>query len=256
MKHNMFEVLFLSIIQGVTEFLPISSSAHLILFSKYFNLNSQGITLDMSLHIGSLLAVTIYFKDDLFNFVQNKTLFFKIIISSIPVMLIGYLLVRLNLIEQLRSFEVIGWMTIIFGIFLYFADKTEINKKIDSHFNYKSAILIGIFQVLSLIPGVSRSGITISAARILKFKREDSAKISFLLSIPTLLAVSFFNIFNLYQMNNLRLSLENFYAIVLSFIFSYLTIKYFLNYIKKFDLKLFVVYRIILGIIILFFSYL
>ena len=99
-------------------------------------------------------------------------------------------------------------MTIIFGIFLYFADKTEINKKIDSHFNYKSAILIGIFQVLSLIPGVSRSGITISAARILKFKREDSAKISFLLSIPTLLAVSFFNIFNLYQMNKVKLEIQ------------------------------------------------
>ena len=94
-----------------------------------------------------------------------------------------------------------------------------------------------------------------SAARMLKFKREDSVKISFLLSIPTLLSVSFFNIFNLYQMDNLKLSLENFCAIILSFIFSYLTIKYFLNYIKKFDFKLFVYYRIILGIIILFFSY-
>ena len=135
-------------------------------------------------------------------------------------------------------------------------DKNENKKNINNDFSFKTGVLIGIFQVLALIPGVSRSGITMSAARMLKFKREDSVKISFLLSIPTLLSISFFNIFNLYQMNNLKISLENFLAIILSFIFSYLTIKYFLNYIKKFDFKLFVYYRIILGLIILFFSYL
>ena len=252
----MFEILFLSIIQGVTEFLPVSSSAHLILLSKYFNFENQSITLDMSLHIGSLFAVVIYFRQDFFNFLENRKLFLKIVVATIPVMLVGYLLVFLDLIEQLRNFKIIGWMTIIFGFVLYFADKADINKKIDKDLNLKSSILIGIFQVLSLIPGVSRSGITISAARMLKFKREDAVKISFLLSIPTLAAVSFFNIFDLYQMNNLKLSIENFYAIFLSFIFSFITIKYFLIYIKKFDLKLFVIYRIVLGVIILIFAYL
>ena len=252
----MFEILFLSIIQGVTEFLPVSSSAHLILLSKYFNFENQSITLDMSLHIGSLFAVVIYFRQDFFNFLENRKLFLKIVVATIPVMLVGYLLVFLDLIEQLRNFKIIGWMTIIFGFVLYFADKADINKKIDKDLNLKSSILIGIFQVLSLIPGVSRSGITISAARMLKFKREDAVKISFLLSIPTLAAVSFFNIFDLYQMNILKLSIENFYAVFLSFIFSFITIKYFLIYIKKFDLKLFVVYRIVLGVIILFFAYL
>ena len=252
----MFEILFLSIIQGVTEFLPVSSSAHLILFSKYFNFENQSITLDMSLHIGSLFAVVIYFRQDFFNFLENRKLFLKIVVATIPVMLVGYLLVFLDLIEQLRNFKIIGWMTIIFGFVLYFADKADINKKIDKDLNLKSSILIGIFQVLSLIPGVSRSGITISAARMLKFKREDAVKISFLLSIPTLAAVSFFNIFDLYQMNNLKLSIENFYAIFLSFIFSFITIKYFLIYIKKFDLKLFVIYRIVLGVIVLIFAYL
>lgn len=252
----MFEILFLSIIQGVTEFLPVSSSAHLILLSKYFNFENQSITLDMSLHIGSLFAVVIYFRQDFFNFLENRKLFLKIVVATIPVMLVGYLLVFLDLIEQLRNFKIIGWMTIIFGFVLYFADKADINKKIDKDLNLKSSILIGIFQVLSLIPGVSRSGITISAARMLKFKREDAVKISFLLSIPTLAAVSFFNIFDLYQMNNLKLSIENFYAIFLSFIFSFITIKYFLIYIKKFDLKLFVIYRIVLGVIVLIFAYL
>jgi undecaprenyl-diphosphatase len=252
----MLEILFLSMIQGVTEFLPVSSSAHLILFSKYFSFENQSITLDMSLHIGSLLAVTIYFRQDLINFFKNKKFFLKIIAASIPVMLIGYLLIFLDLIEYLRNVKVIGWMTVIFGFVLYFADKADINKKIDKDLSLKSAMLIGVFQVLSLIPGVSRSGITISAARMLKFKREDAIKISFLLSIPTLAAVSFFNIFDLYQMNILKLSIENFYAVFLSFIFSFITIKYFLIYIKKFDLKLFVVYRIVLGVIILFFAYL
>lgn len=252
----MFEILFLSIIQGVTEFLPVSSSAHLILFSKYFNFENQSITLDMSLHIGSLFAVIVYFRQDIFNFFKNKKLFLKIIAATFPVILIGYLLVFLNLIEHLRNFKVIGWMTIIFGFVLYFTDKADINREIDKDLSLKSALLIGGFQVLSLIPGVSRSGITISAARMLKFKREDAVKISFLLSIPTLAAVSFFNIFDLYQMNNLKLSIENFYAVFLSFIFSFITIKYFLIYVKKFDLKLFVFYRIILGAIILFFAYL
>ena len=252
----MFEILFLSIIQGVTEFLPVSSSAHLILLSKYFNFENQSITLDMSLHIGSLFAVVIYFRQDFFNFLENRKLFLKIVVATIPVMLVGYLLVFLDLIEQLRNFKIIGWMTIIFGFVLYFTDKADINREINKDLSLKSALLIGVFQVLSLIPGVSRSGITISAARMLKFKREDAVKISFLLSIPTLAAVSFFNIFDLYQMNNLKLSIENFYAIFLSFIFSFITIKYFLIYIKKFDLKLFVIYRIVLGVIVLIFAYL
>ncbi len=252
----MIEILILSIVQGITEFIPVSSSAHLILFSKYFNFNNQGLTLDISLHIGSLIAVLIYFRDDLINFIKNKSLFLKIIVSAIPIMIVGYLLVKLNLIDRLRNFQVIGWMTIIFGVFLYIADKRQIEKNINQHFNYKTAILIGLIQVLALIPGVSRSGITISAARIFEFKREDSLKISFLLSIPTLFSVSFFNIFNLYQSNNLSFSFTNILAIIMSFVFSYLTIKYFLSYVKKFDLKLFVYYRIILGTFILIIAYL
>jgi len=252
----MIEIFLLSIIQGITEFLPVSSSAHLILISKYFNFNNQNITLDMSLHIGSLLAVIIYFKNDLFNFVKNKKIFYRILLSSIPVMMIGYLFVKLDIVEYLRNYKIIGWMTIIFGIFLYFTDRAEVKKSINTDFNFKSAIYIGFFQVLSLVPGVSRSGITISAARILNFNRTDSVKISFLLSIPTLSAVSFFNIINLYQTNNLNLSILNITAILLSFIFSYLTIKYFLDYIKKFSLNIFVIYRILLGLIILLFSYL
>ena len=251
----MYEVIFLSIVQGITEFLPISSSAHLILITKYFSFNNQSLTLDVSLHMGSLLAIVLYFKKDFLNLIDNKVLFIKIILSSIPVIFFGFLLIKFNLIENLRNYKVIGVTTIFFGILLYLSDQIKINKKITEDFSFRDAIYIGFFQILSLIPGVSRAGITITASRFLKFNRVDSAKISFLLSIPALSAVSFFNLINIFKSDNFNFSLLNLLAIFLSFIFSYLTIKYFLSYIKKFSLSLFVIYRIILGILILFFSY-
>ena len=251
----MYEVIFLSIVQGITEFLPISSSAHLILISKYFSFNNESLTLDVSLHMGSLLAIVLYFKNDFFNLVDNKILFIKIILSSIPVIFFGFLLIKFGLIESLRNYKVIGIATIFFGILLYLSDQIKVNKKITEDFTFRDAIYIGFFQILSLIPGVSRAGITITASRFLKFDRVDSAKISFLLSIPTLSAVSFFSIFSIFKSDNFNFSLINLLAIFLSFIFSYLTIKYFLYYIKKFSLSVFVIYRIILGILILFFSY-
>ena len=251
----MAEIIFLSIIQGITEFLPISSSAHLILFSNYFNFNNQSLTLDISLHLGSLLAIIFYFKKDLLDFVSNKFLFLKILISSIPVMIFGFCLVKLNLIEYLRSYEIIGWATIIFGILLYFSDLKKTKKKINKDFKYSTALYIGLFQVLSLVPGVSRSGIAITGSRFLNFSRLDSAKISFLISIPTLTMISLYNLQILIIEKNFGASKINFIGIILSFLFSYLTIKYFLSYIKKFSLTAFVVYRIFLGTIILLYVY-
>ena len=252
----MFEVIILSIVQGITEFLPISSSAHLILVSKYFNSSNASLSLDVSLHLGSLLAIIFYFRKELYDFLENKKLFFKIILSSIPVMIIGFILVKLNLIDYLRNYKVIGWTTIIFGILLYFCDQTEVKKSLNKNFNYITALYIGCFQILSLIPGVSRSGIIISGARFFNFSRVDSVKISFLLSIPTLTAVSLFNIQTLIVEKNLHSSVLNLLAIFLSFLFSYITIKFLIKFLRKFSLVSFVIYRIILGLIILFYSYL
>ena len=252
----MFEIFILSIIQGVTEFLPISSSSHLIIVSDFVNFREQNLQLDVCLHIGSFLAVVTYFYRDLVNFVKNKDLFLKIFISSIPVMIVGYFLVKLELIHVLRNIKIIGWTTIIFGVLLFISDKSKINQNLDKNFSLKSAIFIGVFQILSLIPGVSRSGISITAARMLNFNRFDSAKISFLLSIPTLAAVSFFGIRNLLITDNFYFTKISILSIFLSFIFSYITIKFFLKYIQKFSLDVFVVYRIILGIILLTYAYL
>ena len=252
----MFEVIFLSIVQGVTEFLPISSSAHLVLVTKYFNFNNENFNLDISLHTGSLMAVIFFFRKELLDFVNNRVLFFKIILSSIPLIFFCFLLVRFQLLDYLRSYKIIGWTTIIFGILLYLSDLMQVKKTIIKNFKYSSVIYISLFQVLSLIPGVSRSGITISAARFLKFDRYDSAQISFLLSVPTLAAVSFFGLTNLVENNNIIFTKINLFSIFLSFLFSYITIKFFLNYIKKFTLIAFVIYRIILGSVLLIVAYL
>ena len=252
----MIEILILSIIQGVTEFLPISSSSHLILISELLLFQNQNLSIDVSCHIGSFLAVIIYFRDEIFNFIKNKILFTKILISSLPVMIVGFFLVETGLIEKIRNLETIAWTTMIFGILLYISDKFQMKKSIRNNLSLKEAIFIGLFQILSLVPGVSRSGIAITAARILNYNRFDSAKISFLLSIPILGAVSFFGLKNIIFSNNTFLTKTNITAILLSFIFSLITIKFFLDYIKKFNLNIFVYYRILLSLILFFIAYL
>ena len=252
----MIEILLLSLIQGITEFIPVSSSSHLILASNFIGFKDQSLLVDVSMHIGSFLAVIVYFYKDILNFFQNKELFFKIILSSIPVMLVGFFLVKSNLIAELRNFKTIGWMTLVFGILLYYSDKYKLEKKIGKDFTFKAAFIIGFFQVLSLIPGVSRSGISITAARLLNFQRFDAVKISFLLSIPTLAAVSIYGIKNILSSDDINFSILNLSSILLSFIFSYLTIKYFINYIKEFNLNIFVYYRISLGMLLLILAYL
>ncbi len=250
------EIFLLSLIQGVSEFLPVSSSAHLVLFSEYYKFNNQNLLIDISLHLGSLIAIIFYFRRDLFNFVQNKSFLIKIILGTIPIIPVGYILYKTELINFLRSLEVIGWMSLIFGILLYISDKFEITKKIDTEFTNSSAIIIGLFQVLALIPGVSRSGITITSGRLLGFSRFDSAKISFFLSIPTLGAASLLGIYNIYKEGSAELNFLAIIAVIFSFIFSYFTIMLFLNFIKKFSLNVFVIYRIILSLFILAVVYL
>ena len=251
----MFEIIILSAIQGITEFLPISSSAHLILVSKFLSFSSENLTLDISLHLGSLLAVIIFFKNEILNFIQNRSLFIKIFIGSLPTIVVGFLLVKFNLFDQLRSTYFIALSTILFGVLLYLSDKSPTKKNLINNLSFKESIFIGLLQILSLIPGVSRSGVTLTGARFLKYTRVESAKISFLFSIPTLVAVSSYGIIKVTELKSIQLTVNNIWAIALSFIFSLATLKIFINFIKKFTLIFFVIYRIILGIIILLYVY-
>ncbi len=250
------EILILSIIQGISEFLPVSSAAHLVLISNYYEFVNQSLLIDICLHLGSLIAIILYFRNDLIHFIKNRSFLIKILIGTIPIIPAGYILYQTGLINSLRNLEVIGWMSLVFGVVLYLSDKSGFNKKIDSDFNNKSAIIIGLFQVLALIPGVSRSGITISAGRFLGFDRFESAKVSFFLSIPTLAAASILGIYNIYKEGSAELNFLAIIAVIFSFIFSYFTIAIFLSFVKKFSLNVFIIYRILLSIIILTIVYL
>ena len=254
MISDFFEIFLLSVVQGVSEFLPISSAAHLILISNIYEFKNQSLLIDISLHLGSLIAILFYFRDDIFNLKKNKNLFYKIIIGTIPLIIIGYFLYATNVIDYLRNIKVIAWATLFFGILLYIADKNKFLKKIDSNFDMKSVLVIGFFQVLALIPGVSRAGITITAGRILGFDRTDSAKISFYLSIPALLGASTLGIKDLFK-ENIDFNLLVLIGVFLSFVFSLITIKIFLKFVKNFSLSVFVVYRIFLAIVLFYIIY-
>ena len=250
------EILILSLIQGLSEFIPVSSAAHLILISKYYAFSNQNLLIDICLHLGSLMAIILYFRKELFNLVKNKLFLTKILIGTIPIIPCGYILFQTGAMNQIRSLEIIAWMSLVFGILLYIGDKSKITKKIDLNFTKKSAVFIGLFQILALIPGVSRSGITITAARILGFDRFDSAKISFFLAIPTLSAASFLGMYKIYKVGSEELNFLAIIAVIFSFIFSYLSIGLFLNFIKKFSLNVFIIYRLILSLFLLYIVYL
>ena len=254
MISNFLEILILSIVQGISEFLPISSSAHLFLVSEIYKFKSQSLLVDVGLHLGSLLAIIFYFRNELKEIVNNKNLLFLMILGSLPLIILGAIIYKTGLINYFRNIEVIAWTTLIFALLLYVADKFENNKKIETDLKLKSILIIGVFQILALIPGVSRSGIVITAGRFLNFSRYDSTKISFYLSIPAIAGASFLSLKSLVD-KNIDLNLIVLVSILLSFIFSYLTIKYFLIFVKKFTLNTFVIYRIILSLILFLIIY-
>jgi len=249
MLQNIIEIIILSAIQGVSEFLPVSSSAHLILVSTLYEFKSSSLLIDISLHLGSLIAIIYFFKNELFDARKNKRLLSLIILGSVPLIIVGYIFYSTEIIYHLRNIEIIAWATLVFAIILYISDKSRFDKKISSNLNFQSIIFIGIFQIFSLVPGVSRAGITITAARILKFNRVDSSKISFLLSIPALLGASFLSFADILE-QTIEFNYLIVIAIISSFVFSFLTVKFFLIYINRFSMNAFVIYRIIIALIL------
>ncbi len=165
MISNYLEVLVLSIVQGVSEFIPVSSSAHLIIFSNIISFSNKSLIFDVGLHLGSLLAIIFYFKKELLNISNDKKLFNLLLIGSIPLILVGYIFYSTDIINSFRNLKVIAWTTLIFGILMYFADTFKIKKNIEKDLTIKNILIIGILQILAIIPGVSRAGITITAGK-------------------------------------------------------------------------------------------
>ena len=246
------QILILSIIQGVTEFLPISSQSHLILTSKLLGMSDQGLSFDIALHAGSLLAILIYYRKEvtkIMSISDEGIQYLKlIIIGSIPLPIIGLLFVDI-VSENLRTINTIAFMTIVFALLLYFAERrNHENENSFATLSFFTIIFIGFMQTLAIMPGVSRSGIVITAALLLNFSREDSIKIAFLLSIPAIFMATVYQTSKLYGVGDIEILNVHLLGMSLSFIFSYITIYLFISTINKISFTPYVIYRVILGL--------
>jgi len=251
------QILILSIIQGITEFLPISSQSHLILTSKLLGMSDQGLSFDIALHAGSLLAILIYYRKEvtkIMSISDEGIQYLKlIIIGSIPLPIIGLLFVDI-VSENLRTINTIAFMTIVFALLLYFAERrNHENENSFATLSFFTIIFIGFMQTLAIMPGVSRSGIVITAALLLNYSREDSIKIAFLLSIPAIFMATVYQSMQLYEVGNIEILNEHLLGMILSFIFSYITIHLFISTINKISFTPYIVYRIALGLLLLTF---
>lgn len=260
------EVIILGIVQGIAEFLPISSSAHLIIFRDVFGIGSDigsniAMTFDIALHLGTLLAILIYFFKDFWKilisgFTKPKStdgkLMWFILIATIPAAIFGVLF-ETTIEELVRgNFILIACALIFMGIVIYLADVYFKQKKSFKDMKWTDALVIGCAQVFALIPGFSRSGTTISAARAMKLNREDAAKFSFYLSAPVIFGASFLT---LLKDNTVTLIASNAgifaVGILVAFITGLLCIEFLMKYIKKHDFKIFMWYRVAMGIIVI-----
>ena len=250
MELSLLQIIILSIIQAVTEFLPISSSAHLLLPSKVLGWPDQGIIFDITVHFATLMAVLIYFRDEFlrFSFYSSK-IFVFLVISTLPIMLIALLVEGVG--DYRWSLTSIAYANIFFALLLYISEKTSQQQYSNSDMTAKHAIVIGLFQTFSLISGASRSGTAITGSLFLSYKKSEAAKYSLMLSIPTILGAL---IFSFSEYNTLKEDiniLTTFIAFLTTFIVSYLSISLFLGLVKKLGYMPFIAYRLILGITLL-----
>ncbi|MCL1040526.1 MULTISPECIES: undecaprenyl-diphosphate phosphatase [Shewanella] len=259
---DIFQVIVLALIQGLTEFLPISSSAHLILPAQLLDWQDQGLTFDVAVNTGSLLAVVIYFRRELFSMftawtgslvsreqTQESKLAWWIILATIPAVIVGFT-AKDFISTHLRNIEVIATTTIVFGLLLWWADKLNREGFNEFQVGWKKALLIGIAQAMALIPGTSRSGATITAALALGLSREAAARFSFLMSVPVSLGAAILVVKDLLSSQEAIDYQALIIGTVLSFVAAYLCIHYFLKIISRMGMTPFVIYRLALGAVL------
>ena len=265
---NETQLIYLSILQGITEFMPVSSSGHLILFSKFTSFADQGQDIDIALHIGSILAVMLYFAPTLWNIIvglfkakflpdfkiEGAQLFYLLLIATIPALCAG-IAIKYYGTEWLRSTKLIGWNILLYGLLLWVIDSLSITVRKIRNLEIKDALLIGCAQCLALLPGTSRSGITITMCRFLGMERREAAKFSMLLAIPTILAAGLYAGYELYTSGNITLILDALNAVGYSFVVSILSIFVLMQWLKRWSFFPFVLYRIGLGIVLLLDAY-
>jgi undecaprenyl-diphosphatase len=264
MDFDVFRATVLALIQGLTEFLPISSSAHLILPSQLWGWDDQGLAFDMALHLGSLVAVLVYFRRDLWNIAramlaqagggqptEDSRLGWYIVLATIPVLIAGLLFEEVAE-TRLRNVTVITATTLVFGLLLGIADRVGRQNRELTQLNWKLSLLIGLVQCLAIIPGTSRSGVTMTAALFSGMQRQAAARFSFLLSIPTIGAAASMALLQLLGRPDLNWG-ELLYAMAVSAVTALACIHFFLKFIGALGFLPFVVYRLLLGTFLLFF---
>jgi len=252
------QLVLLAVVQGITEFLPISSSGHLILVPHLTGAADQGPLLDVAVHVGTLGAVMLYLWRDIARMLlglgravrgrrdPGARLAFQLVLATLPLVAAGYVASR-YLGDQLRSIEVIAWATLGFGILLWIADRIGMTLRRIEHMSYGSALLIGLSQVLALIPGTSRSGITMTAARLLAFERTDAARFSMLLAIPAITAAGTLAGIDLWRAGDARLTADALLAGGLSLAAALVAIVAMMGWLRRASFLPFVLYRIALG---------
>jgi undecaprenyl-diphosphatase len=255
-------ILVLAVLQGLTEFLPVSSSAHLALAPRLFNEQDQGVLVDVALHVGTLLATLVYYRKDVFSILRAmlhwhdpatktlRNLGIYIVLATIPALLMG-LVLHVLYPDGIRSIAVITATTLFFGVLMGIADLKGRQEKEVAGMNLGQALLIGIAQSIALIPGTSRSGITMTAARFLGFKRADAARFSFLLGMPAMAAAGCLGLLEILEKGNPGLLHDSIIAACFSFLAGLAAIHFMLRWLNRFGLMPYVVYRILLGLFLL-----
>lgn len=263
---DIIQIALLALVQGLTEFLPISSSAHLILAPYLFGYDDQGLAFDIAVHVGSLLAVMLYFRSQIISILTgmlvpsrvdlaaDRRLGFNIMIATLPIIVVG-LLFEKHVATDLRSPFVIAITTVGFGVLLLAVDMSSRRVCNEHSVSYIDALIIGLFQSIAIIPGTSRSGITMTAGLMLGLTREAATRFSFLLSIPTILMSGTLVTAEL-VMSDVQVNWADLlYGVILSFAAAYLCIHFFLKFIEKIGMWPFVIYRFLLGALLFFLIY-
>jgi undecaprenyl-diphosphatase len=261
-------LLILALIQGLTEFLPISSSGHLILLPNLTEMEDQGLVLDVAVHVGTLLAVILYFWSDvkvvtaglgrlMKGHVDTQGAFWALclLIATVPVVLVGLALKLTGLSDMMRSIAVIGWMMLIFGLVLYWADQNGPVTKRAANWSLRDATIMGLWQTLALIPGTSRAGITITAGRQLGYDRESAARLAMLMSIPTILASGALLSVEVVQAADPGIIRDAGIAAVLAFLAALAALKLMFKLLKSVSFTPYVIYRVVLGLVLLAIAY-
>lgn len=266
---TLFHILILALIQGITEFLPISSSAHLALIHEFGGSTPDDLALDVAVHLGSILAVILYFRADVArvlggvgDLVRGRLeggqarLALGLMIATVPAVVAGGVLVVTGWADLLRNTQVIGWTMILFGILLWWVHRTAPEVRTVDDWRLRDAVLMGLWQAASLVPGVSRSGITMTAARWHGFQRHDAAKIALLMSIPITLATGLFLALKIGD-GNLSPTFwrDMLLGATLSFVAAYAALALMMRFLDRVSFTPYVIYRIILGAVLLAYAW-